>query len=81
MLLGPFHPPVPISATGEGEARNNIKHVQAAREQLLQWTKRGPEWYLAADACLGAIEGKVTPNEVRKAFIEAAREEGRLLSD
>lgn len=81
MPLGLFNPPVPVKAASEGEARNSIKHVQAAREQLLQWTKRGPKWYLAADACLGAVEGKVKPNEVRKAFIEAAREEGMLLSD
>ncbi|MGX7877247.1 DUF982 domain-containing protein [Mesorhizobium sp. ORM6] len=81
MPLGWFSPPVPVKAAVEGPLRVDISHIQAAREQLLQWTKRGPKWYLAADLCLAAIDGKVTPMEVRKAFVEAAREEGMLLSD
>ncbi|MGX8009648.1 DUF982 domain-containing protein [Mesorhizobium sp. ORM8.1] len=81
MLLGWFHAPVTVKAPSQGDVRHDISHVQAAREQLLQWTKRGPKWYLAADACLGAIDGKVPPHEVRKAFVEAAKEEGMLLSD
>ncbi|WP_214473366.1 DUF982 domain-containing protein [Mesorhizobium sp. dw_380] len=80
MLLGWFHPPVPVK-TIEGDVRHDISHVQAAREQLLQWTQRGPKWYLAAYACLDAIDAQGSPHEVRKAFIEAAKEEGMLLPD
>ncbi|ESY73713.1 hypothetical protein X743_08725 [Mesorhizobium sp. LNHC252B00] len=79
MPLGYFHSPVPIRTIGPGDIRCDINHIQAAREQLLQWPNRGPKWYLAADACLAAIDGKVPPDEVRKVFVEAAMEAGFLL--
>ncbi|MBZ9889031.1 DUF982 domain-containing protein [Mesorhizobium sp. BR1-1-3] len=65
----------------EGDVRHNISDVQAAREQLVQWTKRGPKWYLAAGACLASIDGKLPPHVARRAFIEAGIEEGTLLYD
>lgn len=77
MLLDYFYSPVRIP---DG-AQCNISHVQGAREQLLQWPNRGPKWYLAADACLAAIDGKAPPHEVRKAFVEAAMEAGMLLPE
>ncbi|MER9190243.1 DUF982 domain-containing protein [Mesorhizobium australicum] len=81
MPLGYFHSPVTIKTTGSGDDRCEISHVQGAMEELLQWPNRGPKWYLAADAYLAAIDGKVPPDELRKVFVEAALEEGVLLSD
>src|SRR4051812_35496634 len=75
------HPPVTVKATIECDVRHTISDVQAAREQLIQWTKRGPKWYLAAGASLASPDDKLPPHVARREFVEVAIEEGMLLYD
>ncbi|MER8385267.1 DUF982 domain-containing protein [Mesorhizobium sp. M1380] len=53
-------------------------NVEGAAEELMKWTKMGPKWNLAVQACIDAFEGRVSPKDVRKAFEAAAKEEGVL---
>ncbi|TGV63839.1 DUF982 domain-containing protein, partial [Mesorhizobium sp. M2D.F.Ca.ET.160.01.1.1] len=55
--------------------------VEVAAEHLLQWEKRGPKWRKAVEMCLAAIEGKVEPDDVGKAFKAAAEESGMSEED
>ncbi|ESX22138.1 hypothetical protein X766_03990 [Mesorhizobium sp. LSJC255A00] len=74
MALPWFNPPVYVKGDRPG-MRYGISHVQGAAEELLKWTKRGPRWRRAIEACMAAIEGKVPPKEVRQLFEDAAKEE------
>jgi hypothetical protein len=60
--------------------RYGVNHVEGAAEQLMAWDTKGPKWTVAAQACMDAFEGKVSPKEVRQLFEEAAEESGMLLS-
>jgi Protein of unknown function (DUF982) len=71
-----FSPVVPVR--GANGMTHNVSNVQAAAEVLLQWPKRGPKWALAMRACMGALAGEVTPQEARRVFRLAAKEEGML---
>ncbi|SJM33279.1 DUF982 domain-containing protein [Mesorhizobium delmotii] len=53
---------------------------EGAAAELMKWTKRGPKWTKAVEACMACIEGEGTPEDVRKAFEIAAKEEGLLRS-
>src|SRR5947208_12798247 len=56
-----------------------VDHVQAAAEQLVKWTKRGPRWHKAVNLCQSALEGDpIDPQIIRKAF-EAADKEATML--
>ncbi|MER9624053.1 DUF982 domain-containing protein [Mesorhizobium sp. M0222] len=57
---------------------HNVSNVEAASEQLLQWTKRGPKWNLAVRVSMACLADQATPQEVRKAFRAAAIEERKL---
>ncbi|MER8909002.1 DUF982 domain-containing protein [Mesorhizobium sp. M0854] len=50
-----------------------------AAEELMKWTKRGPKWTLAVQSCIDAFQDRVSPDDVGKAFEEAAKEEGVLV--
>jgi hypothetical protein len=69
-----FHPPVPVKMN-RPSIRLNVNSVQSASEQLLQWTKCGPEWHKAARICVACLAGEMEPEEARKAFLAAAKEE------
>jgi hypothetical protein len=71
-----FSPPVSIRAS---YGRHNVSNVQAASEELMKWTVRGPRWQQAVQSCIDAFEGRVTPNKARKAFLAAAQEARMLL--
>ncbi|WP_352720573.1 DUF982 domain-containing protein [Mesorhizobium sp. M0306] len=45
----------------------------------MKWTKRGPCWDLAVRVCMAVIFDEMEPEEARKAFLAAAKEEGTLL--
>ncbi|TPL45436.1 DUF982 domain-containing protein [Mesorhizobium sp. B2-4-6] len=62
-------------------ARYEVNSVEAASEQLLGWTKKGPHWRRAVNCCMAALEDKATTSEVRRCFRLAAKEEGVLLPD
>ncbi|SJM34038.1 DUF982 domain-containing protein [Mesorhizobium delmotii] len=79
MSLHWFNPPVYVRTDRPG-VRFGVSHVEGAAEQLLKWTKKGPKWKRAVEACVAGMEGEVTPNDVRKAFEAAAKEEGVLRS-
>ncbi len=73
-----FSSPVYVRTTPTG-VRHGIDHIEAAAEELVTWTKRGPKWRHAVEVCLEGLKGRVSPEEVRSAFEEAAKEEGRFL--
>ncbi|MDF3153252.1 DUF982 domain-containing protein [Mesorhizobium sp. XAP10] len=74
-----FQPKVPVR-TPEGH-RYNVGSVEAAADVLLTWTKRGRHWGVAVACCMAALEDKATPQEVRRTFKLAAKEEGKLLPE
>ncbi|TPJ34436.1 DUF982 domain-containing protein [Mesorhizobium sp. B2-8-3] len=73
-----FNPPVYVKGERPG-LRYGVSHVQGAAEQLLLWNRRGPKWKRAVEGCMAAIEGEVSPKEVRQLFEAAAKEEKVLL--
>ena len=75
-----FSPAVPVRSATKLGMTHNVSNVQAASEQLLTWTKRGPRWRNAVQVCHDALAGKTTPDEARKAFEAAAKEAGMLRS-
>ncbi|MER8716360.1 DUF982 domain-containing protein [Mesorhizobium sp. M1295] len=78
MSLHLFSPPVSVRTTRPGIAYQ-CNNVEGAAEQLLQWTKRGPKWHRAVQLCMDAMIDQVKPEVVRRAFLEAAKEEGNLV--
>jgi hypothetical protein len=56
----------------------NVNNAEAAGQELLKWTKRGPKWNLAVRICIAVIADQMEPEEARKAFLAAA-EEGKML--
>lgn len=79
MPLQWFNPAVYVTTDRPGLSYG-VSHVEGAAEQFLKWTKRGPKWKRAVEACVAAMEGKVTPKDARKAFVAAAKEERVLRS-
>ena len=73
-----FSPSVPVRSATEAGLTHNVSDVLAASEQLLKWTKRGPMWRKAVEACVHAREGKKSPTKAGKAFEAAAKESGML---
>ncbi|MER8381562.1 DUF982 domain-containing protein [Mesorhizobium sp. M0778] len=78
MALHWFNPPVPVKTERPGIIRN-VNNAEAAGEELMKWTKRGPWWDLAVRVCMAVIFRRDGPEEARKAFLAAAKEEGTLL--
>ncbi|MES0134480.1 DUF982 domain-containing protein [Mesorhizobium sp. M0016] len=60
--------------------RYNVSNVEGAAEQLLQFKKHGAHWRRATEACIAAMEGRATAQEVRRCFRLAAKAEGVLLA-
>ncbi|MCF6114140.1 DUF982 domain-containing protein [Mesorhizobium muleiense] len=58
----------------------NVNNAEAAGEELMKWTKRGPKWNQAVRVCIAVIGDDLPPQEARKAFLAAAKEEGVLRS-
>ncbi|MBZ9977819.1 DUF982 domain-containing protein [Mesorhizobium sp. BR-1-1-10] len=56
-----------------------VGDVQKASQKLLGWNLGGPRWAQAVQACMEALEGRITPDEARDAFREAAAEQGMYL--
>ncbi|UCI09552.1 DUF982 domain-containing protein [Mesorhizobium sp. B1-1-8] len=73
-----FSTPVSVKTRQPG-ARYEVNNVQAAAENLLEWPRRGRHWNKAVQACLAALAGDLSPDDVRTAFETAANEEGMLL--
>ncbi|MER9969804.1 DUF982 domain-containing protein [Mesorhizobium sp. M0060] len=78
MALHWFNPPVPVKTEHFGIIRN-VDNAEAAGEELMKWTKRGPWWDLAVRVCMAVIFDEMEPEEARKAFLAAAKEEGTFL--
>ncbi|RWC25931.1 DUF982 domain-containing protein [Mesorhizobium sp.] len=72
-----FSPPVPVRTTQIGLTRQ-VSSVEAAAEELLTWDKRGAAWRKAVQACIDAVEGRITPDQARRAFMAAAKACGML---
>ncbi|MER9133525.1 DUF982 domain-containing protein [Mesorhizobium sp. M0768] len=75
-----FLPPVYVKTEHDG-FRYGVHSVQAAAEELVLWTKRGPKWQEAERVCADAMRRKVSPKQARDAFEEAAKEEGMIFPD
>ncbi|TGQ35835.1 DUF982 domain-containing protein [Mesorhizobium sp. M00.F.Ca.ET.216.01.1.1] len=73
-----FSPPVYVRTARTG-IRYGVNNIEGAAEELVTWTKCGPKWRHAVEACLEGLRGRVSPDEVRSAFEEAAKEEGKFL--
>ena len=73
-----FSPPVSVRTERPGLSYN-VNNVEEASEQLVKWTKRGPKWNLAVRVCIAALAGEATPQEARRCFRLAAKEEGMLM--
>ncbi|MER8931052.1 DUF982 domain-containing protein [Mesorhizobium sp. M0859] len=54
MALHWFNPPVPVKTERPGIIRN-VNNAEAAGEELMKWTKRGPWWDLAVRVCMAVI--------------------------
>ncbi|MFD2056812.1 DUF982 domain-containing protein [Mesorhizobium calcicola] len=80
MPLHWFNPPVTVS-TGKPGVRYGCNNVEGAARELMEWNNHGLMWNHAVRACMSCLAGEMTPEDVRKAFIAAAEEEGKLLSD
>ncbi|MBZ9671642.1 DUF982 domain-containing protein [Mesorhizobium sp. ES1-3] len=80
MSLHWFSPPVPIRTTEAG-VRLHVSNVESASEELLKFTKRGPYWDRALSVCMAALTDLATPQEARRCFRLAAKEEGALLPE
>ncbi|WP_439498128.1 DUF982 domain-containing protein [Bosea sp. (in: a-proteobacteria)] len=75
-----FHPPVRVTTANPG-VTISISSVERAGEQLLAWSGTGEKRRAAIAACMAALSGKGTPDQVRETFAEAARECGHLIED
>ncbi|WP_411970950.1 DUF982 domain-containing protein [Mesorhizobium sp. BR1-1-2] len=76
MSLHWFNPPVSVR-TGKPGFTYSCNNVEGAARELMGWNNRGPKWDLAVRACMSCLAGDMTPEDVRKAFIAAAEEEGQ----
>ncbi|MER9561008.1 DUF982 domain-containing protein [Mesorhizobium sp. M0571] len=75
-----FYPPVYVRTDRLG-VTHRCNNVEGAAEELLKWTKMGPKWRKAVQVCIDAVADRATPEEARKAFEAAAKEEGVLFAD
>ncbi|WP_353011738.1 DUF982 domain-containing protein [Mesorhizobium sp. M0977] len=73
-----FSPPVPVRTESAGMTRN-VNNVEAAGQELMKWTKRGPKWNQAVRVWIACIADEMEPEEARKAFLAAA-EEAKMLA-
>ncbi|MER8386278.1 DUF982 domain-containing protein [Mesorhizobium sp. M0166] len=78
MALHWFSPPVPVRTEGRGSTRK-VSNAEAAAEELLKWTNHGLQWDLAVRVCIAVISDQMAPEEARKAFLAAAKEQGTLV--
>ncbi|MER8368060.1 MULTISPECIES: DUF982 domain-containing protein [unclassified Mesorhizobium] len=78
MALHWFSPPVPVRTEGSGSTRK-VSNAEAAAEELLKWTNHGLQWDLAVRVCIAVISDQMEPEEARKAFLAAAKEQGTLV--
>ncbi|WP_292184367.1 DUF982 domain-containing protein [Mesorhizobium sp.] len=74
-----FSPSVSVRTEPPSETRN-VDSAEAAVEELLNCTERGPKWNLALRVCIAVIADKMEAQEARKAFLAAAEVEGVLRS-
>ncbi|WP_352847070.1 DUF982 domain-containing protein [Mesorhizobium sp. M0622] len=78
MALHWFSPPVPVRTERPGLTRR-VSNAEAAAEELLKWTNHGLQWDLAVRVCIAVISDQMEPEEARKAFLAAAKEQGTLV--
>lgn len=72
-----FSPSVSVRTEHPDQTRS-VDTAEAAVEELLNCTKRGPKWNLALRVCIAVIADKMEAEEARKAFLAAAEQEGVL---
>ncbi|MER8601108.1 DUF982 domain-containing protein [Mesorhizobium sp. M1339] len=53
-----------------------MNNVEAAGQELMKWTKRGPCWDVAVRVCMAVIFDEMGAEEARKAFLAAVEKEG-----
>ena len=79
MSLHWFNLSVPVRGDSPG-LTINVNNVETAAQELLKWTGHGPKWREAARVCGAGLADEMPPEECRKAFLEAAKEERMLMS-
>ncbi|MBZ9669059.1 DUF982 domain-containing protein [Mesorhizobium sp. ES1-3] len=80
MSLHWFSSAVTVS-TSQAGVRFQVSNTEAATAELMKWTKRGPHWNRAVRVCMASLADQATPQEVRRCFRLAAKEEGVLLPE
>ncbi|RUV18892.1 DUF982 domain-containing protein [Mesorhizobium sp. M7A.F.Ca.MR.245.00.0.0] len=79
MALHWFSPVVPVRTEKVGITLG-VSNVEAAAEELMKWPEKGPKWNKAVQLCIDCFEDRASPQDVQKAFEEAAKEQGMLRS-
>jgi hypothetical protein len=59
MAIHWFHPPVHIETDQPG-LTYVCTNVEGAAAELMKWTKRGPKWTKAVEACMAVHDGEGT---------------------
>jgi hypothetical protein len=78
MALHRFSPTVYVKTHQIG-ITSSVSHVEGAAWELMKWRRKRRKWKLAAKSCINCFEGRVTPQDVQKAFEAAAKEQKMLL--
>jgi hypothetical protein len=80
MKLHPFKASVSVWEMSAGHrAIREVRNVETASLVHLSWPGRGKAWRNAAEVLSEALRGRASPQEARKAFVAAAKEEGVLI--
>ena len=80
MSIRHFDVPVTVEAV-RGRRVRLVSNANEAVELLAgAWSVQGPKHRLALQACRDAVAGRRSADEARKAFADAAREAGILVS-
>ena len=80
MSVRRFDVPVSLAAV-RGRRVRLVKNANEAADLLAgAWSVQGPKYRLAMQACRDAVAGRRSAEEARKAFADAAREAGILVS-
>ena len=73
-------PPVFVREMSSGlRVTREVREIETASRIHLAWPGRGKAWRNAAEVLSEALRGQASPQEARKAFVAAAKEEGVLI--
>lgn len=78
---GWWQPPVTVKTARPGKL-HVVSSAAAGLDQLREWNRRqSPLWRKAFELCVAAMDGKVSPDEARAAFLAAAKATKNLVKE